>query len=124
MHFHDTRGWGIANSLMAAAASGFTYFDSSLGAIGGQPKTGAARYDRGHTGNTCTEDLVAMFEEMGVNTGIDLKRLVRLGEQAEEVLGRRLRSNYILAGPVPHRGIVYDKAVGIIDEKTRLTTRA
>ncbi len=123
VHFHDTRGWGIANSLMALQL-GFTHFDSSLGAIGGQPKTGAARYDRGHTGNSCTEDLVAMFEEMGVHTGIDLDKLVRLGERAEEVIGRRLRSNYILAGPVPHAGIVWDKNVGILDTRTRLPSRA
>lgn len=114
VHFHDTRGWGIANSL-TALGFGLKYFDSSLGAIGGQPKTGAAGYMRGHTGNTCTEDLVGMFEEMGVSTGVDVPKMVRLGMRAEEVLGRRLRSNYILAGPVPHNGIVYDKQRGIIE---------
>lgn len=114
VHFHDTRGWGVANSL-TALSFGFTYFDSSLGAIGGQPKTGAARYDRGYTGNTCTEDMVGMFEEMGVSTGIHVERLLALGAKAEEVLGRRLRSNFLLAGPVPHRGITYDKRLGILD---------
>jgi hydroxymethylglutaryl-CoA lyase len=113
VHFHDTRGWGIPNSL-TALTFGLRYFDSSLGAIGGQPKTGAAGYHRGHTGNSCTEDLVGMFEEMGVHTGIDLPKMIKLGARAEEVLGRRLRSNYILAGPVPHQGIVYDKARGIV----------
>ena len=113
VHFHDTRGWGVANSLVGLTF-GFKYFDSSLGAIGGQPKTGAAHYMRGHTGNTCTEDLVGMFEEMGVNTGIDLQKMIALGARAEAVLGRNLRSNYILAGPVPHRGIVYDKQRGIL----------
>lgn len=113
VHFHDTRGWGVANSLVALGY-GFRYFDSSLGAIGGQPKTGAATYHHGHTGNTCTEDLVGMFEEMGVQTGIDLDRMLQLGARAEEILGRRLRSNYLLAGPVPHRGIIYDKREGII----------
>lgn len=114
VHFHDTRGWGVANSL-TALTFGLRYFDSSLGAIGGQPKTGAAGYMRGHTGNTCTEDLVGLFEEMGVRTHVDLQKMVRLGMRAEEVLGRRLRSNYVLAGPVPHNGIVYDKQRGIID---------
>lgn len=113
VHFHDTRGWGVANSL-TALSFGLTYFDSSLGAIGGQPKTGAAGYHRGYTGNTCTEDLVGMFEEMGVSTGIDLPKMLSLGARAEEVLGRQLRSNYLLAGPVPHEGIVYDKEKGII----------
>jgi hydroxymethylglutaryl-CoA lyase len=112
VHFHDTRGWGVANSL-TALGFGLTHFDSSLGAIGGQPKTGAAKYHRGHTGNTCTEDLVGLFEEMGVSTGIDLRRMVALGVRAEEIIGRTLRSNYILSGPVPHRGVVYDKEKGI-----------
>lgn len=113
VHFHDTRGWGVANSLVALQ-HGLRYFDSSLGAIGGQPKTGAATYHRGYTGNTCTEDLVGMFEEMGVRTGIDLQQMIALGDRAEAVLGRQLRSNYILAGPVPHQGIVYDKQRGIV----------
>jgi len=114
-HFHDTRGWGMANTL-TALSFGLRYADSSLGAIGGQPKTGAADYHRGFTGNTCTEDLVGMLEEMGVRTGIDLPALLRLGGRAEEVLGRRLRSNYLLAGPVPHTGIVYDKDHGILSD--------
>ena len=58
-----------------------------------------------------------MFEEMGVRTGIDLQKLIALGARAEEVLGRKLRSNYILAGPVPHQGIVYDKQKGIVDTR-------
>ncbi|GAB4272637.1 MAG: hydroxymethylglutaryl-CoA lyase [Deferrisomatales bacterium] len=116
VHFHDTRGWGVANSLVALTF-GFQYFDTSLGAIGGQPKTGAAEYHRGFAGNTCTEDLVGMFEEMGVSTGIDIDKLLAMGRRAEEILGRRLRSNFLDAGPVPHRGIVYDKEKGIIAPK-------
>ncbi|MBS1148341.1 MAG: AMP-binding protein [Myxococcaceae bacterium] len=116
VHFHDTRGWGVANSL-TALTFGFKYFDSSLGAIGGQPKTGAPGYHRGHTGNTCTEDLVGMFAEMGVETGIHLPKMISLGARAEEVLGRKLRSNYILAGPVPHQGVVYDKQRGLVDAR-------
>jgi hydroxymethylglutaryl-CoA lyase len=116
VHFHDTRGWGMPNT-MVGLMHGMKYFDSSLGAIGGQPKTGAARYDKGYTGNTCTEDLVGMFEEMGVSTGIDLGKMVALGEKAESVLGRRLRSNYVLAGPVPHQGIQWDKKLGILGPK-------
>jgi hydroxymethylglutaryl-CoA lyase len=113
VHFHDTRGWGVANTL-TALTYGFRYYDSSLGAIGGQPKTGAADYHRGYTGNTCTEDLVGMFHEMGVETGIDVSKMLALGHRVEQVLGRRLRSNYLLAGPVPHQGIVYDKKQGIL----------
>ncbi len=116
VHFHDTRGWGVANSLVGLQ-HGLRYFDSSLGAIGGQPKTGAARYDKGHTGNTCTEDLVGLFEEMGVSTGIDVGKLLQVGARAEELLGRRLRSNFLLAGPVPHQGIAWDKKLGILETK-------
>lgn len=116
VHFHDTRGWGVANTLVGLNY-GFTHFDSSLGAIGGQPKTGAADYHTGFTGNTCTEDLVGIFEEMGVSTGIDIPRMIAAGKRAEEILGRRLRSNYIYAGPVPHHGIVYDKRKGIVERR-------
>src|SRR4051812_29683430 len=114
VHFHDTRGWGIANTL-TALTFGFRYVDTSLGAIGGQPKTGSASYHRGHTGNTCTEDLVPMLEEMGIATGIDVRQLLTLGTRAEELLGRQLRSNFLLAGPVPHRGREYDKSRGIAE---------
>jgi len=113
VHFHDTRGWGVANS-MVALSMGFTLFDTAFGAIGGQPKTGAARYDKGYTGNTCTEDLVGMFEEMGVDTGIDIDKMLAAGQRTEDILGRRLRSNFLAAGPVPHEGIKYDKTKGII----------
>jgi hydroxymethylglutaryl-CoA lyase len=112
VHFHDTRGWGMANTL-AALTFGFRYVDTSLGAIGGQPKTGAASYHRGHTGNTCTEDLVSMLEEMGIATGIDVRKLLALGARAEEIIGRRLRSNFLLAGPVPHRGTAWDARKGL-----------
>jgi hydroxymethylglutaryl-CoA lyase len=113
VHFHDTRGWGVANSLVALS-HGLTLFDTSLGAIGGQPRTGAAKYHRGFSGNTCTEDLVGMFEEMGVDTGIDIDKMIAAGKRAEEILGRKLRSNFIEAGPVPHQGIRYDKEKGIL----------
>ncbi|MGW8195015.1 MAG: hydroxymethylglutaryl-CoA lyase [Desulforhopalus sp.] len=113
IHFHDTRGWGIANSL-TALTYGFTLFDTSLGAIGGQPQTGAAMYHTGFSGNTCTEDLVGMFEEMNIDTGIDIEKMIAAGKRAEKILGRRLRSNFINAGPVPHGGILYDKEKGIL----------
>lgn len=113
VHFHDTRGWGLANS-MTALTFGLKYFDSCIGAIGGQPRTGAAEYHSGFAGNTCTEDMVGMFEEMGVTTGIDLEKMITMGKRAEQILGRKLRSNFIDAGPVPHRGIVWDRGQGII----------
>ena len=100
-HFHDTRGTGIVNSA-AMLELGVRYVDTSLGAIGGQPATGAAKYSAGYTGNTCSEDLVALLEEMGVRTGIDVPAMLEAGRRAEEILGQRLRSNVIRSGPVIH----------------------
>lgn len=100
-HFHDTRGTGVANSL-AALELGLRYVDCSIGAIGGQPATKAAKYSAGNTGNTCSEDLIAMLQEMGAETGIDLDRLIAAGRRAEAIIGQRLRSNVVLAGPVIH----------------------
>jgi hydroxymethylglutaryl-CoA lyase len=100
-HFHDTRGTGIVNSI-AMLELGVRYVDCSVGAIGGQPATGAAKYSAGYTGNTCSEDLIAVLAEMGVRTGIDLEALIGAGRRAEEILGERLRSNVIRSGPVVH----------------------
>jgi hydroxymethylglutaryl-CoA lyase len=100
-HFHDTRGSGVANTL-AALELGLRYVDCSIGAIGGQPATTSAKYSAGYTGNTCSEDLVAMLQEMGAQTGIDLERLIDAGRRAEEIIGYRLRSNVIRSGPVIH----------------------
>jgi hydroxymethylglutaryl-CoA lyase len=100
-HFHDTRGSGVANTL-AALELGLRYVDCSIGAIGGQPATTSAKYSAGYTGNTCSEDLVAMLQEMGAHTGIDLEQLIDAGRRAEEIIGHRLRSNVIRSGPVIH----------------------
>jgi hydroxymethylglutaryl-CoA lyase len=100
-HFHDTRGTGVANTL-AALEVGLRYVDCSIGAIGGQPATGAAKYSAGYTGNTCSEDLIAMLHEMGARTGIDLEKLIDAGRRAEAIIGHRLRSNVIRSGPVVH----------------------
>ncbi len=110
-HFHDTRGSGIANSL-AMLELGVRYVDCSIGAIGGQPATGAAKYSAGNTGNTCSEDLMALLAEMGLRTGIDVEQLIDAGRRAEEILGQRLRSNVILSGPVIHGESSPDKEPG------------
>jgi hydroxymethylglutaryl-CoA lyase len=110
-HFHDTRGTGMANSL-AMLELGVRHVDSSLGAIGGQPATGKAKYSAGFTGNTCTEDLIALLEEMGVRTGIAVEEMLEAGRRAEEILGQRLRSNVIRSGPVIHSESDPDKEPG------------
>ena len=78
-HFHDTRGTGIVNSV-AAVEMGVQYIDGSVGAIGGQPATGASKYSLGFTGNTCSEDLVGLMHEIGVGTGIDIYKLIESGK--------------------------------------------
>ncbi len=110
-HFHDTRGTGIVNSI-AMLEGGVRYVDCSIGAIGGQPATGAAKYSAGYTGNTCSEDLIALLGEMGVATGIDVEMLIDAGRRAEQILGQRLRSNVIRSGPVIHGESSPDKEAG------------
>lgn len=111
-HFHDTRGTGIVNTI-AMLELGVRYVDCSMGAIGGQPATGSAKYSAGHTGNTCSEDLIAVLEEMGGQTGIDVGELIAAGRRAEEILGLRLRSNVILSGPVIHVESSPEKEAGV-----------
>ena len=72
-HFHNTRGLGLANAL-AAYEEGVRHFDSSMGGLGGCP------FAPGASGNVITEDLVFMFESMGIDTGIDLARLFKARE--------------------------------------------
>ena len=105
-HFHDTRGNGIVNSI-AALELGLNYVDTSLGAIGGQPATGANKYQFGFTGNTCSEDLICLLEEMGTTTGIDVNTMIDNGKRAEEIIGQQLRANVIRCGPVNHASKEY-----------------
>ncbi len=102
-HFHDTRGAALANCA-AARRAGVTQFDASVGGVGGRPKFTEGNYPKilGFTGNACTEDLVAMLEEMGARTGIDLGRLLDLGRFAEQILGRELNSHVVKTGLVKH----------------------
>ena len=95
VHWHDTQGMGQANNL-AALQCGMKYFDGSLGAMGGPPAiVGEKTYHAGFAGNCCTEDMVGMFEEMGVATGIDRNGLLEVGRLAESIVGRPLRSSVI-----------------------------
>jgi hydroxymethylglutaryl-CoA lyase len=86
-HLHDTRGTGLVNCV-AACEAGVRYFDSSFGGVGGHPAK--LQYGGGHTGNVCTEDLVSLFESMGIDTGIDREGLVDTARHCEQVLGRKL----------------------------------
>jgi hydroxymethylglutaryl-CoA lyase len=95
-HFHNTRGQGLAN-VLAALDAGCESFESSFGELGGCP------FPPGATGNIATEDLVSMLHEMGIETGIDLEKLLLAAREAQTVLGRPLGSHTITAGPVDHK---------------------
>jgi hydroxymethylglutaryl-CoA lyase len=101
-HFHDTRGMGLANTL-AALQEGIVLHDSSFGGMGGQPATRRPKYHRGFAGNTCTEDMVLMMEEMGIQTGLNIDDLISTGLMAEEFCGRNLLGHVTRSGPVRHR---------------------
>ena len=92
-HFHNTRGQGLTNAY-AAFEAGCESFESSFGELGGCP------VPAGSTGNIATEDLVGMFHEMGVDTGVDLPALIESARQVQAFLGRKLTSHSIIAGPV------------------------
>ena len=92
-HFHNTRGQGLANAY-AALESGCASFESSFGELGGCP------VPAGSTGNIATEDLVSMFHEMDVETGLDLGKIIDSAREAQSVLGRKLSSHSIIAGPI------------------------
>ncbi len=96
-HFHNTRGQGLAN-VLAALDAGVASFESSFGELGGCP------VPPGATGNVATEDVVSMLHEMGVETGVDLAKLIEASAAAQEVLGRPLGSHVLVAGPVEWKG--------------------
>jgi hydroxymethylglutaryl-CoA lyase len=110
-HFHVTRGWGLAN-VLAALNAGITHFESTLGGIGGQPAnfvdgvpvagTGEYYYqDPSLTGLVATEDLVVMLDEMGIDVGVDVDKVLTLGRMVERIVGRRLRSECVHSGRIP-----------------------
>lgn len=90
MHFHDTRGMAIANILMSLEA-GITTFDSSAGGIGGCP------YAKGATGNVATEDVWYLCHSQGLETGIDLKKLVVASQFILSKIGRETGSKFLRA---------------------------
>jgi hydroxymethylglutaryl-CoA lyase len=94
-HFHDTRGAGVANCV-AALDAGCRAFDSAFGGVGGHPAR--IRYGGGHTGNVATEDLVNLLESMGIDTGLDLDRIMVASRACEQALGRELHSAVARAG--------------------------
>jgi len=92
LHFHNTRGMGLAN-VLAAIDAGASRFDASLGGLGGCP------YAPGASGNVSTEDLVHALELMGYDTGIDLPALLAAAHRLPEVIGHDIPSQLAKAGP-------------------------
>ena len=92
LHFHNTRGTGLAN-VLTALELGVTDFDASVGGLGGCP------YAPGATGNIATEELVYMVQDMGIETGIDLESMIGAAADAERIIGRQLPSQVLRAGP-------------------------
>jgi hydroxymethylglutaryl-CoA lyase len=115
-HMHNTRGLGLANCL-AAYDAGVRTFDSSQGGLGGCP------YAPGASGNVVTEDLVFMFEAMGVTTGVDLEKLV-----AARVVLRAGLPDEPLYGMTPDagltKGFVYADGHHPADERLQSATGA
>jgi hydroxymethylglutaryl-CoA lyase len=93
LHLHDTRGTGMANALMGLQM-GIDSFDSSCAGLGGCPFAGHA----GAAGNICTEDLVFMCQEMGIETGIDLDALIECARLAEDIVGHPLPGKVMRGG--------------------------
>ena len=92
LHFHNTRGIGLAN-VMAGLAEGVDRYEGSFAGLGGCP------FAPGATGNICTEDLVFLLHEMGIETGIDLEKLCAVARRVEQVVGRTLPGQVMKAGP-------------------------
>lgn len=93
LHLHDTRGMGIANAY-AGLEMGVSTFDAAVAGLGGCPFASHA----GAAGNVCTEDLVFMCDEMGIETGIDLEKLMQSALLAEEIVGHPLPGTVMRGG--------------------------
>jgi hydroxymethylglutaryl-CoA lyase len=95
-HFHNTRGMGLANAL-AVWQVGIVRFDASLGGLGGCP------FAPGASGNVCTEDLVHMFQAMGLDTGVDLEALVEQARRLPALVDHAVPGQVLQAGPSSRR---------------------
>ena len=92
LHFHNTRGVGLAN-VMTGLNQGISDYESCFGGMGGCPFAPNA------TGNICSEDLIYLLHEMGIETGIDLDQLIKIAKKVESLVGHRLPGQVMRAGP-------------------------
>ena len=93
LHFHNTRGMGLAN-VLAAVQGGITRFDGSLGGLGGCP------YAPGASGNICSEDAIHMLDAMGYDTGIDLTKLLAVARRMPDIVGHDVPGQLAKAGRI------------------------
>jgi hydroxymethylglutaryl-CoA lyase len=93
LHFHNTRGMGLAN-VLAAVQGGITRFDGSLGGLGGCP------YAPGASGNICSEDAIHMLDAMGYDTGIDLNKLLNVARHLPNIVDHEVPSQVAKAGRI------------------------
>ena len=91
LHFHNTRGMALAN-VTAGMQAGILRFDASLAGLGGCP------FAPGASGNVASEDLLHMMDEMGIETGVDLKKIITLARQLQEWVGHATDSSVLRAG--------------------------
>lgn len=98
MHLHDTRGLGIAN-VYASLLEGVASFDTAVAGLGGCPFAG----HKAAAGNVCTEEVVFLCREIGIETGVDLERLIECSALAEEIVGHPVPSKILRAGAVRAR---------------------
>ena len=129
-HFHETKRVGSA-SILSALQAGICQFEGTLGGLGGQPAnflddtpvrgTGEYYYeDPRFVGLTCLEDMIVQIDEMGIQHGYDVDRILRLGQQVEKTVGYRLRSEAVVNGRTLRDGHLKFARPGLKERKSTL----
>jgi len=129
-HFHETKRVASA-SVLAALQAGITHFEATLGGLGGQPSnflddcptkgTGEYYYeDPRYVGLVCLEDTLVQLDEMGIEHGYDVDRILWLGKQMEKTIGRRLRSDAVINGRTLKEGHIQFARPGLKQRKKTL----
>lgn len=128
-HFHETKRVASA-SVLAALQAGITHFEAAMGGLGGQPAnflddcptrgTGEYYYDDPrYVGLICLEDTLVQIDEMGIEHGWDVDRVLKLGKLLEKTMGRRLRSEAIINGRTLKEGHMHFARPGLADRKAK-----
>jgi hydroxymethylglutaryl-CoA lyase len=102
LHFHNTRGMGLAN-VIAGINAGVKRYDASIAGLGGCP------FAPGATGNICTEDVVNMLNDMGIETGVNLDKLLAVAVKIPAIVGHDVPGQVLKAGKTMHLHPVPEK---------------